>query len=466
MGNWYDQIGVVCAQVQPNLTLTNKQFPRMHGGTGGGGPTEYSCNDDEIVAAMNPLYVEDNNRKDQLGEVAGLTLGCRSVKTGATRNLFVNAAYPAGSVLRHYPDASQGCPNNMVGVGLNVRFGRYVNAVGLICDTYVAPPPVVAQAPAKPIKTTGKAKGGASAPASPPGLLVCRFGPTMKPFGNPSPDAMLLTFDAAPQGANVALPAQGQCAWDVQPVAPGQAKRLGLGKAAIQQLTGIQPDTIFKVHAKAMTAFLMTTGNVEIVADGALAAAQAAVGAGASAEAGGQGGDGGGAGGGGDGGGMAAGIGIPSSGCPAGMATVQTPAGLDFLNVRAAPSSGAQVVAQVPNGSEVTVSGSCIDPVKGAGLPSRRWRRNRVAMRVRRRRRAARGVASRRRIRAASRRSSWCSRAMAAALPACRSTRPRARASWRRSRRRKSATPASRGTGTPMPMASAISCISIRSAAW
>jgi hypothetical protein len=341
----------------------------MHGGTGGGGPTEYSCNDDEIVAAMNPLYVEDNNRKDQLGEVAGLTLGCRSVKTGATRNLFVNAAYPAGSVLRHYPDASQGCPDNTVGVGLNVRFGRYVNAVGLICDTYVAPPPVVAQAPAKPIKTTGKAKGGAaSAPASPPGLLVCRFGPTMKPFGNPSPDAMLLTFDAAPQGANVALPGPGQCAWDVMPVAAGQAKRLGLGKAAIQQLTGIQPDTIFKVHATAMTAFLMTTGNVEIVADGALAAAQAAVGAGASAEAGGQGGDGGGAGGGGDGGGMAAGIGIPSSGCPAGMATVQTPAGLDFLNVRAAPSSGAQVVAQVPNGSQVTVSGSCIDPVKGAGF--------------------------------------------------------------------------------------------------
>jgi hypothetical protein len=50
------------------------------------------------------------------------------------------------------------------------------------------------------------------------------------------------------------------------------------------------------------------------------------------------------------------------------MATVQTPAGLDFLNVRAAPSSGAQVVAQVPNGSQVTVSGSCIDPVKGAGF--------------------------------------------------------------------------------------------------
>jgi hypothetical protein len=46
--------------------------------------------------------------------------------------------------------------------------------------------------------------------------------------------------------------------------------------------------------------------------------------------------------------------------CPAGVARVSTPPGLDFLNVRSGPSKGADVVAQVPNGSEVTVTGSCL----------------------------------------------------------------------------------------------------------
>lgn len=358
MGAWYDQIGLVCAQVQPNLTFTNKQFPRLHGGNGGGAPVDYSCNDDEIVTALVPRYVENENTKDQLGEIAALTLGCKSLKSGAQRNLFVNAAYPAGSILGHYPESTQRCPDNTVAVGLNLRFGRYVNAVGLICDTYVPPPPVVAQAPPpKPIKTTGKAKGSASGPSAPPGLLVCRFGPTMKPFGNVSADSMLLTFDAAPQGANVALPGPGQCAWDVQPISPNQTRRLGLGKSVLAQLTGIEMNTVFKVHATVMSAFLMTTGTVEIIPpEGAEApAAQAGEPAqGGEAGAPAQGGGGG--------------IGIASADCPAGTATVQTPPGLDVLNVRPGPSTGSKPIAQVPNGSEVTVSGSCIDAAKGAGF--------------------------------------------------------------------------------------------------
>jgi hypothetical protein len=64
---------------------------------------------------------------------------------------------------------------------------------------------------------------------------------------------------------------------------------------------------------------------------------------------------------GGEGGGMA----VPSAGCPAGTAKVSTPAGLDFLNVREAPSLEAKVVAQVPNESEVAVSGACLKPAAG-----------------------------------------------------------------------------------------------------
>jgi hypothetical protein len=72
-------------------------------------------------------------------------------------------------------------------------------------------------------------------------------------------------------------------------------------------------------------------------------------------------GEGGGMAGGGEGGGMA----VESSSCPAGTATVQTPAGIDFLNVRETPALDATIRAQVPNGSEVNVIGACIRVAAG-----------------------------------------------------------------------------------------------------
>jgi hypothetical protein len=267
-----------------------------------------------------------------------------------------------GSELPKLKTYSQNCAaEGMMMTGINIRAGSYVDAMGGFCGANPTPPVAAAPPPApppKPIKTTGKAKGGAaSGPSAPPGLLVCHTGGNMKPFGTPSGSgSMLLTFEAAPQAASVALPGPGQCAWDIVPVTASQPKRVGLNAGMMAQIGDIQSDTIFKVHASTMSAFLFATGDVEILSGG-VAAAGGEVGAG-EAEGGGDVGEAG-------GGGMAGGPGVPSGDCPAGTATVQTPAGLDFLNVRDGPSSGATVVAQVPNGSEVTVSGGCFKAAAG-----------------------------------------------------------------------------------------------------
>ena len=50
---------------------------------------------------------------------------------------------------------------------------------------------------------------------------------------------------------------------------------------------------------------------------------------------------------------------------PAGTATVQTPEGLDFLNIREAPSLDAHVRAQAPNQTEVAVIGACLKEAAG-----------------------------------------------------------------------------------------------------
>jgi hypothetical protein len=77
------------------------------------------------------------------------------------------------------------------------------------------------------------------------------------------------------------------------------------------------------------------------------------------------------AGGGEEGGGMAGGgeegggLFVPSADCPAGTATVKTPEGLDFLNIREQPSLDAKVLAQAPNQSEVTVLGACLKAAAG-----------------------------------------------------------------------------------------------------
>lgn len=56
---------------------------------------------------------------------------------------------------------------------------------------------------------------------------------------------------------------------------------------------------------------------------------------------------------------------VASADCPAGMATVQTPEGLDFLNIRVLPSLDATVRAQAPDQSEVEVLGACLKEAAG-----------------------------------------------------------------------------------------------------
>lgn len=79
-------------------------------------------------------------------------------------------------------------------------------------------------------------------------------------------------------------------------------------------------------------------------------------------------GEGGGMAGGGEAGGggeAAGGPFVASADCPAGDATVKTPEGLDFLNIRDRPALDATVLAQAPNGSVVAVLGACLKEAAG-----------------------------------------------------------------------------------------------------
>ena len=106
--------------------------------------------------------------------------------------------------------------------GLGVRFGKDVNAIGLICDKLIMPSR----------------------------MLFCQGG-GMAVSSGPLKLSILIDFKAAPQSSRAAIPARGECAWQDSPVAPNEPKRLYVPiKNEMKPLVeAAQKGGIFLIHA-------------------------------------------------------------------------------------------------------------------------------------------------------------------------------------------------------------------------
>ena len=138
-GDWIDQITVICAKPGPDLTFSGRRSIASRGG-GTGAYTEAYCNADEAVSgvwlARNKGY-----------EIVFVEMTCLSIKTGVIHTL----SY--GKHDAPYTN-TQNCPPNQLATGFNIRYGKYVNGLGLICGDYIAPvaanPPPVTPPPVTP----------------------------------------------------------------------------------------------------------------------------------------------------------------------------------------------------------------------------------------------------------------------------------------------------------------------------
>ena len=133
-GVWVDQIQMVCAAPGGQPVATGMGY-----GGPGGGATEGFCprNWDMTHGRLN---MTTGNR-----QVAAIELECRSRATGETMNMsFGNSAYRSrcpGIGVGNCPiDPAmfQNCPADEIPLGFNVRYGKDVNAIGLICGRTVA----------------------------------------------------------------------------------------------------------------------------------------------------------------------------------------------------------------------------------------------------------------------------------------------------------------------------------------
>jgi hypothetical protein len=345
-GSWIDRIAIICAPLLPSGAM-GKPYTISGAGGGGGGPAgPVKC----ANGLLTDLAWHTMNGNGVVRNVNGL---CKDPVSGANLGPPQVVFGPVGGVA-YDADYSRKCPKGMALTGIRVNWGQYVNAIGIVCAKLKPPKPPVASTPSDKVK--------------PLGMIFCQGGGMTVGFG-PLNLSIGMNFRAAPQSARAAIPARGECAWSDRPIGPNEPKTM---------FVPIKPETKPVVEAAQKGGiFLVTVGiagngfwvtKVESVNVGFVPGK----GPGASGQGG-----GGGAGfvanappeaGGGKPAGVPAGGGIPSAGCPAGAATVSTPEGLDFLNVRDGPSSAATIVAQVPNGSEVSVSGSCLKPAAGFAI--------------------------------------------------------------------------------------------------
>ena len=168
-GTNIDRIQILCAKIGfDGLALPSTESSEVKGGSGGGAQS-VSC-----VAGKDVTYASVwlTTTKNQVYFVWG---SCVSQRDSQAQIFHFGTPYKANGFWGPgYPTRQFACPPNTAAIGLTVRYGQHVNAVGLICGAIVlqpAPPPVAGPppGPARPGRYVeyGAPKSGVPRPTAP-----------------------------------------------------------------------------------------------------------------------------------------------------------------------------------------------------------------------------------------------------------------------------------------------------------
>ncbi len=129
-GSWWDRVTILCAPSTANGGVGKSTYGAPgRGGMGGGFAKQYKCVENSAVVSAQITLTKQN-------QVAWVTLGCSSnpkLGTGLTSRPTAGSQFAEGQRKR------QRCPVGEAATGFDIRFGKHVNALGLICDTYNTP---------------------------------------------------------------------------------------------------------------------------------------------------------------------------------------------------------------------------------------------------------------------------------------------------------------------------------------
>lgn len=154
-GAWVDQIGLICAEFSGPAWTRGELIRAAPKGGNGGTPQEQYCTGDSAIRqiTVTNLYVPS---KMTHRYARSLNFACATPRNGAAAG---GARFDAPSI-NHGMDVTpiegqaQACPGSEYATGLNIRYGKHVNAIGLVCDT------IETRAPTGGAGTTQQASSG------------------------------------------------------------------------------------------------------------------------------------------------------------------------------------------------------------------------------------------------------------------------------------------------------------------
>ena len=121
VGAWMDQIQIIC-QLRGRFLSTSSPTP-PRGGTGGG-PVIVQCPTGTWVVGAH-WYITEGR------QILSLELTCANLVRGSERIVRVSGS---GRSPGYNYSRANSCPLAEAGTGFTIRFGRHVNALGLVCD--------------------------------------------------------------------------------------------------------------------------------------------------------------------------------------------------------------------------------------------------------------------------------------------------------------------------------------------
>lgn len=126
-GAWMDQLTVICSAVSSEGRTSGNQYLRPRGGLGGG-QSERNCAPDHVTNHIKFRMTRGDR------QVKSMTVECRRAIGSGNRGFTVGGPLSDGNIGTY---VDQRCPPGDAAVGMQGRYGKHVNAIGLICARLV-----------------------------------------------------------------------------------------------------------------------------------------------------------------------------------------------------------------------------------------------------------------------------------------------------------------------------------------
>jgi hypothetical protein len=122
-GDWVDQIEMICAPLDNyGSTAGPRNQGPVRGGNGGGNPIETTCGPGEVIMGVGLVMTYGYK------QVRMFRFNCVSM-TRRGRH-----AINLGNTAHGPPTVEQDCPSDEAVTGMQIHYGKHVNAIGLICS--------------------------------------------------------------------------------------------------------------------------------------------------------------------------------------------------------------------------------------------------------------------------------------------------------------------------------------------